>query len=248
MRTLSPDQFQARLFEILGKKHHWATPHFNGNNTTKNHLCIHYHQDYVVYLRDFSVLLARIIGKNPPWDIRRSLAKTIYEEETGGLSLGSPHQEQFLKMMSGLGFDRAGFRDVELIPSGRMYREWLDNICQKDDWLIGTIVLIIFVEGTVHDREDVLSPRPSKTQAEIEDLVMKHPLVQCHGLSPQCMDFIRIQYMVKPENRKETYKMILRHVNDGKEQQEILDRLEEVLRLWIRYQDGLARACGLRQA
>jgi len=235
------------LFEILAKKHHWATPHFNGNHTTKEHLYIHYHQDYVVYLRDFSVLLARIIGKNPPWDIRRNLAKTIYEEETGGLSLGRPHQEQFLKMMSGLGFDRAGFRDVELIPSGRMYREWLDKVCQEDDWLIGAIVLTIFVEGTVHDREDVLSPRPSKTQAEIEDLVMKHPLVQYHGLSPQCMDFIRVQHMVKPENRQETYKMILHHTNDGREQQQVLARLEEALRLWLRYQDGLARACGLRQ-
>jgi len=248
MRTLSPDQFQARLFEILGRKHHWATPHFNGNNTTKDHLYIHYHQDYVVYLRDFSVLLARIMGRNPPWDVRRILAETIYEEETGGLSLGSPHHEQFLKMMSGLGFDRAGFRDVELIPSGRMYRECLDNICQDDDWLIGATVLTIFVEGTGHDREDVLSPRPLKSQAEIEDVIMKHPLVQHHGLSPQWLDFIRVQQMVRPGNRKETYNMILRHANDGREQQQVLATLEEVLRLWIRYQDGLARACGLRPA
>ena len=247
MKTLSPEPFRERLFDVLRRKQHWATSHFNENKLTKEHLYIHYHQEYVVYIRDFAVLLARILGKNPPWEIRRRLATTIYEEETGGLSLGQPHQELFLQMMIGLGFDRASFRDVELLSNSWVYREWLDKICQEDDWLVGATVLTVFVEGTFHDREDVLSPPAMKTPAEIEDVIMKHPLVKFYGLSPQYMDFIRVQEMVEAAGRRAMYDMITHQSTEAAQQQKILHRLEEALTLWLRYQDGIARACGLRQ-
>jgi len=119
MRKLSPDQLRDRLFDVLRRKHHWATPLFNGNKTTNQHLNIYYHQEYVVYIRDYAILLARVLGKNPPWEVRRKLAALIYEEETGRLTLGRPHRELFLEMMMGLGFDRVGFRDVELLSNSR---------------------------------------------------------------------------------------------------------------------------------
>ena len=248
MKKLSSDQFRDRLFNILRRKNHWATPLFNGNQTTKQHLNIHFHQEYVVYIRDYAVLLARILGKNPPWEFRRKLAAMIYEEETGSLTLGRPHQELFLEMMMGLGFDRAGFRDVELLSNSRAYREWLDTICQEEDWLVGGTVLIIFVGGTDRDPEDVLYPQPKKTSAEIEDAILKHPLVQYHGLPSSSMDYIRIHEMVEFGYRRETYEMIIRHATEADLQERILTQVEEALRLWTRYQDGIARACGLRNA
>jgi pyrroloquinoline-quinone synthase len=246
MRKLSPDQLRGRLLDVLRQKHHWATPLFNGNKTTKQHLNIHYHQEYVVYIRDFAILLARILGKNPPWEVRRKLAAMIYEEETGCLTLGRPHRELFLEMMMGLGFDRAGFRDVELLSNSRAYREWLDTICQEEDWLVGGTVLTIFVGGTDHDPEDVLYPQPKKTSAEIEDAINKHPLLQYHGLSSSCMDYIRVHEMVEFGCRREAYEMITRHATEPDVQERILIRIDEALRHWSRYQDGIARACGLR--
>ncbi|RMH31032.1 MAG: hypothetical protein D6690_17610 [Nitrospirae bacterium] len=247
MRKLSPDQFRDKLFDVLRRKQHWTISHFNGPSATRAQLNIRYHQEYAVYIRDFSVLLAHVIAKNPPWKIRRHLATTIYEEETGGLSLGSPHQELFLQMMSGLGFDRASFRDVELLGNSRVYREWLDHICQTEDWLIGASVLTIFVEGTIHDPDDVQYLRTRKSTAEIEDLIQKHPLVLYHGLSPDHMNFIRVQEMIEPANRKAAYDMIIEYATDSHQQQHILQILEEALKLWLRYQDGIARACGLHR-
>lgn len=246
MRKLSPEQFRERLFYILRRKHHWATPHFSGNKITKEHLNIYYHQEYVVYIRDYAILLARILGKNPPWEVRRRLATTIYEEETGGLTLGRPHQELFLQMMIGLGFDRAGFRDVELLSHSLAYRELLDTICQDEEWLVGATVLTVFVGGTDHDPEDVLYPMPQKTPAEIEDAIMKHPLVQHHGLSPTCMDYIRAYEMAESGCRRAVYEMVTHHAVESAVQERVLGRVEEALRFWSRYQDGIARACGLR--
>ena len=247
MRPLSADQFREKLFDVLRRKQHWASEHFACSKITKEHLHILFHQEYVVYIRDFAVLLARIVGKNPPWEVRRRLATTIYEEETGGLSLRQPHQELFLQMMIGLGFDRSGFRDVKLLSSSRVYREWLDNICQEEDWLVGATVLAVFVEGTPHDPEDAMYPQGAKTQAEIEDIIMKHPLVQYHGVSPKHMDYIRVQQMVEPVNRRAVYDMITHHAVEAEQQQQVLSHMEEALRQWSKYQDGIARSCGLRR-
>ena len=247
LKTLSPEQFRDRIFDILRRKQHWATSCFQSNTITKKQLNIFFHQEYVVYVRDFSILLAQILGKNPPWEARRRLATIIYEEETGGFSLGRPHQELFLHMMNGLGFNRAGFRDVELLGPSRNYRQWLNHICQEDDWTLGAAVLSIFIKGTSSDQEEVLYPKPAQNQTEIEDRIKKSALVQHHGLSLESMDYIRAQHMFEPGARKIIYDMITHHALETSQQCQILSRLEEALTLWGRYQDGIARACGIRQ-
>ena len=246
-KTLNPDQFRDRIFDILRRKQHWATAYFESSSVTKKQLNIFFHQEYVVYIRDFSILLAQILGKNPPWEARRRQAIIIYEEETGGFSLGRPHQELFLQMMKGLGFNRAGFRDVELLAPSRGYREWLNHICQEDDWTLGAAALTIFIKGTSSDPEEVLYPKAPQNQAEIEDLIRKHPLAQHQELTPECMDYIRAQHMFAPGARKIIYDMITHHATETDQQYQILSRLEEALTLWGRYQDGIARACGIRQ-
>ena len=246
-KALSPEHFRDRIFDILRRKQHWATSRFQSNTITKKQLNIFFHQEYAVYVRDFSILLAQILGKNPPWEGRRRLATIIYEEETGGFSLGRPHQELFLHMMNGLGFDRAGFRDVGLLAHSLSYRQWLNRLCQEDDWTLGAAVLTIFIKGTSRDPEEVLYPQPPKNQAEIEDLIKKYALVQHQGLSTESMDYFRAQHMFEPGSRKVIYDMIIHQAKEPDQQFQILSRLEEALTLWSRYQDGIARACGIRQ-
>jgi len=244
---LSADQFRERLFDVISRKQHWSTPYFNGSTTTKAQLNIHFRQEYAVYIRDFSVLLGRLLGKNPPWQMRRQLATTIYEEETGGLSLGKPHQELFLHMMLGLGYPRAEFRDVELLSRSFAYREWLDNICQEEEWIISAAVLTLLVEGSANDREEVFNQDQQKSKADIEDIVLKHPLVVYHNLDPNHMDLVRVREMTEPGNRRIGYDLIVKEAIANGQSTLILERLEEGLKLWIQYRDGIARACGLRQ-
>jgi pyrroloquinoline quinone (PQQ) biosynthesis protein C len=246
LKKLSTDQLRERLLSIMDRKNHWAWPHFKGNKITKEQLNIHFRQEYAVYVRDFPVLLARIHGKNPPREVRTMLAKNIYEEDTGGLSLGRPHPDLFLTMMLGLGYERSEFRDVELLSNSRVYREWLDMVSLDRDWVVGAAVLTIFVEGSIHDRQEILHPSPPKTPAEIEDLIQKHPLVQHHGLSPKYLDLVRAHHMVEPGHRHVAYDMILTHAVETIQQQAVLDSLNEALTHWLYFRDGIARACGLK--
>jgi len=93
----------------------------------------------------------------------------------------------------------------------------------------------------------VLYPKAAQNQTEIEDLIKKHPLAQHQGLTPESMDYIRAQHMFAPGARKIIYDMITHNATDTDQQYQILSRLEEALTLWGRYQDGIARACGIRQ-
>ncbi len=247
MWKLFAEQFRDRIFDILGRKQHWSTPHFNGSTVTKAQLNIHFRQEYAVYFRDFAILLARVVGKNPPWQIRRHLATTIYEEETGGLSLGQPHQELFLQMMMGLGYKRAEFRDVELLSSSYAYRQWLDEICDREDWIVGAAVLTLFVEGSVHDREEAMHRKEPKSQADVEDIVRQHPLVIHHGLLPEHLDLVRAREMIEPCNRSVVYDLIVKEAVESDTKTLILEKLETGLKVWLQYRDGIARACGLRQ-
>jgi pyrroloquinoline-quinone synthase len=247
LTTRSQQRFQEQILAIMDRKHHWAWPHFTSNTLTKAQLKIHFQQEFAVYVRDFPVFLARIHGQNPPAEARRMLAENIYEEDTGGLSLGSSHPDLFLTMMEGLGYSRKGFDRIALFAASRTYRAWLDRVSASRDWVIGAAALTIFVEGSLNDRQEISNPSKPKTKAEIEEIVKKHPLVQHHGVSPDCMDLIRAHQMVEAGHRHDAHTMIINYAVTAIQQQNVLACLNTSLRVWLRYRDAVARACGLEK-
>lgn len=243
----SRGRFRLELLRIMDQKHHWAWPVFAGQNISKAQLKIHFQQECAVYVRDFPVFLARIHGKNPPPAVRRMLAENIFEEDTGGLSLGMSHPELFLKMMKGLGYRIKDFERIALLPESRRYRGWLDCVSDHTDWVVGAAVFTIFVEGSVKDRKEILGHVRPKTRKEIEEHVRHHPLVRHHGLSPKQMDLIRAHQLVESGHRQDAYEMVVNYAKDRGQQQAVLAAMTKSLQLWLRYRDGVARACGIRR-
>lgn len=239
---------QDRILALMDRKHHWAWPQFTGPTLSREQLKGHFQQEWAVYVRDFPVFLARVHGKNPPWDVRQALAENIYEEDTGKLSVGRSHPELFLEMMEGLGFKRTEFEHVALLPASQTYRKWLDEVTTDSDWLVGVAVLTIFVEGSINDRSELRQPSDGKTPAEIEAVVDRHPLVRHHGLARTNMDLIRAHQQVEAGHRQAAYGMILRHTVDSAQENRVLEALASALEVWFRYRDGVAAACGLKQA
>lgn len=241
------ESFQARLLGIMDRKDHWAWPYFSGERVTREHLLIHYRQEWAVYVRDFPVFLARIYGKGPPAEVRALLAENIYEEETGRLSLGHSHPSLFLKMMQGLGFAPESFDHVDLLPASRTYRAWLDRMSAQPRWVLGAAALTIFVEGSVKDRQELMGSTAERSPQEIEEAVAAHPLARVHGLPPPALDLIRAHQMVERGHREAAYRMVLDHAAGAEEQDAVLSEVETGLSLWLQYRDGVAYACGLKK-
>jgi pyrroloquinoline-quinone synthase len=245
--AISASAFREQILRIMDRKHHWAWLRFADGSLTKDQLRIHFQQEYAVYVRDFPVFLARIHGQNPPSEVRNMLAENIYEEDTGGLSLGKSHPELFLTMMEGLGFRAADFDRIKLLPASRAYRAWLDAVSKKHEWVLGAAALTIFVEGSVKDRREILEPSQPKTKDDIETAIAAHPLVRHHGVPPARMDLIRAHQAVEAGHRHDAYAMVVGHAGTTARQKAVLACLKKSLSLWLRYRDGIAKACRLKK-
>ena len=243
---LTPKAFRNRLLAIIEKKDHWAWPQFAKGALSRQQLKIHFQQEYAVYVRDFPVFLARIHGQNPPMTARRMLAENIFEEDTGRLSLGISHPELFLQMMKGLGFTKKCFEEIPLLPASHRYRAWLDRVSNNSNWVLGAAVLTIFVEGSIHDRQELGTPPKRKTPREIESCIQSHSLVRYHGVSPAHMDLSRAHQLVENGHRHDAYNMVVEYTKDRKLQDDVLIMLEKTLDLWLKYRDGIARAIGIQ--
>ena len=243
---IKKSSFLEALLQIMDGKHHWAWEHFSSGRLTTAQLKTHFQHEYAVYVRDFPVFLARILGKNPPPPARHMLAENIYEEETGGLSLGKSHPELFLTMMEGLGFNRRGFEQVRLLPAARTYRAWLESMSGHRHWVMAAATLTIFVEGSVKDRREILAPPERKKSDDIESIITLHPLVRYHGVSPNRMDLIRAHQMVEAGHRHDAYDMVVNYTPPAL-RQSVLTCVRKSLSLWLSYRDAVVRACGITQ-
>jgi pyrroloquinoline-quinone synthase len=243
---MTQSRFLEALLHVMDGKHHWAWEHFAAGRLTKEQLKIHFQQEYVVYVRDFPVFLARIHGKNPPPSVRRMLAENIYEEDTGGLSLGKSHPELFLSMMEGLGFGAEDFEHARPLRASRTYRAWIDKMSTHRYWVMGAATLTIFVEGSVKDRKEIHEPSKPKSAEDIEMVIQNHPLVRHHGLSADRMDLIRAHQLVETGHRHDAYDMVVNYTTPAL-QRSVLVNLKKSLSLWLQYRDAVAKACNIKK-
>ncbi len=236
-----------RLLSVLDRKQHWAWPSFAQGKVPLPQLLPHFQQEWEVYVRDFPVLLARVLGHGPPARVRGMLAANLYEEQTGGISGSAPHPELFLQMMEGCHFSRAQFEQVRLLPAAAAYREHLDRTSRDEPWIIGAAVLTLFVEGSAHERRELLAlSQPAPGPAQIEASVRQHPLVRFHGVDPAALSLVRVHKLVEGGHRGDAWEGVLNYVRLD-QHEPLVAAVERALDLWLAFRDSVAEACGIER-
>lgn len=241
-------RLQERLLAIMDRKNHWAWAHLTGPGLTRDQLAVHFRHEYRVYVRDFPVLLARVLGQPPPAAVRSALAENLFEEQTGKLSLGVSHPELFLEMIDGLGIARAAIEDesLPLEPEALAYRALLDRASAAPPWVVGAAVLTIFVEGSVHERAELEGRRE---MPPIEEALRAHPMVRHYGCPPERMRLARAHRAVEGGHRRDAWEMVLGHAPDeGPLADAVASAVAAAHAAWMEYRDGVARAMGLQKA
>jgi pyrroloquinoline quinone (PQQ) biosynthesis protein C len=232
-----------RLLAVMDRKDHWAWPSFTRPGLSRAQLTVHFRHEYQVYVRDFPVLLARVLGQGPPDDVRRALAENIFEEQTGKLSFGVPHPELFLEMMDGLGIPRDAIEGAAppLVPEAAAYRVGLVRRSISGPWIVGAAVLTIFVEGSVHERAEIGGTR---VLPPVDEAILAHPMVKHYGCPPEKLRLPRAHRAVEAGHRRDAWDMVLGHA-DASTEGAIAGAVEEALGAWLAYRDAVARAMGL---
>jgi pyrroloquinoline-quinone synthase len=234
-----------RLLLVMDQKDHWAWPAFTRPGLTKEQLLVHFRHEYQTYVRDFPVLLARVLGQGPPKSVRDALSENIYEEQTGRLSLGVAHPDLFLEMIEGVSLSRAEIEraDPPLEPEALEYRRFLEKAAAEPPWPAGAAVLTIFVEGSKHERADL---KGTRTMPPIEQAIADHALVAHYGCPKEKMRLVRAHRMVEGGHRNDAWKMVVENVPaGGKLEDEVLTRVKSAYEAWRSYRDGVARAMGM---
>jgi pyrroloquinoline quinone (PQQ) biosynthesis protein C len=234
-----------RLLSVMDRKHHWAYPALTRPGLTRVQHLEHFRHEYLVYVRDFPVLIAGALAQVPPIDdVRAALAENIYEEQTGGLSKTAPHPELFLRMMEGLGLRRADLDDErQLHPAAVAYQRLLREGTSRGPWQAAVALLTVFVEGSVNERAELAG---TYVRAQGEDAVAKHPLVAHYGCPPSAMDLTRAHATVEGGHRADAWRIVLAHVGDeGPVARAVEETCERALTAWLAYRDGVAERMGL---
>ncbi len=237
-----------RLLAIMDRKHHWAYPALTRPGLSREQLFEHFRHEYLVYVRDFPVLLARALGITPPIDaVRRSLAENLYEEQTGSLSGTSSHPRLFLRMMEGLGFEGSAFDDDDawMHDAARRYRDLLRDGAAGAPWQASVALLTIFVEGSVNERMEL---EGKYVRRGGEEAVREHPLVKHYGCPPAAMELTRAHGKVEGGHRADAWAMVLEHVPEGGDvERRVVATCEEALAAWHAYRDGVADRMRLKR-
>jgi pyrroloquinoline-quinone synthase len=238
-----------RLLSVMDRKHHWAYPALTQPGLSRDQLLAHFRHEFLVYVRDFPVLLARTLGVTPPLaDARHALAENLYEEQTGGLSHTASHPELFLRMMQGLGFEQDQFADDEtwLHAAAKRYRDFLREVAAGDPWQAGMTLLTVFVEGSVNERREL---EGTFVRRRGDEAVRDHPLVKFYGCPVDAMQLTRAHSEVEGGHRADAWRLVEAHVPDGSEVARVVgDVCEEALGLWQAYRDGVAERMRLPRA
>jgi pyrroloquinoline quinone (PQQ) biosynthesis protein C len=233
----------------MDRKHHWAYPALTQPGLSREQLLSHFRHEYLVYVRDFPVLISRALGSTPPIDdVRRSLAENLYEEQTGGVSGTAAHPLLFLRMMGGLGLDPGVFVDDDawLHPAARAYRDFLRVGSCAGPWQAAVALLTIFVEGSVNERAELAG---AFVRRRGEDAVREHPLVKHYGCPLEAMQLTRAHAQVEGDHREDAWRMILAHTPDSSIQaRAVIDACENALAMWLDYRDGVAERMGIEPA
>lgn len=245
-------ELKERLLRVMDAKNHWAYPCLTRPGLTRAQLLTHFRHEYLVFVRDFPVLVARALGQVPDVeDVRVALAENIYEEATGGLSKSGPHPRLFMKMMGGLGLRAEEFAedDAWLHPEAIAYRDMLRAKSAAGPWQAAVALLTIFVEGSVNERAE-LAGAYVRPQGDAD--VLEHPLVLHYGCPPEAMEIRRAHGQVEGGHRKDAWRMVLANVAQPKGSEPpadvaraVVETCETALAMWHRYRDAVAERMGL---
>ena len=182
---------------------------------------------FFLQVREFPRAVSAMHSRCPYDDMRRELAESVYEEESGRISgCNLPHPELFLKFGTALGLERHELTEAQPLPETAALIHWFEVASQNRSFIEAAAAINLAAEGQV---PGAFGP-------------MARALEKHYGLSTEDVAFWDIHEMADADHSDVGDHIVVKHADSDEMRQQVRDALEQSLAMWWSFFDGIERA------
>ncbi len=182
---------------------------------------------FFLQVREFPRALSAMHAACPFPDARIELAESLYEEETGRISgCNLPHPELFIRFGEAVGLMREQMVEAEPLPETASLIHWFEVATRQRSFLEGAAAINLAAEGQVPG-----------SFGPFARALQKH-----YGLSTQAVAFWDVHEEADREHSDVGDHIVVRHATTDEAQARARAAVEESLRMWWQFFDGIEHA------
>jgi pyrroloquinoline-quinone synthase len=182
---------------------------------------------FFLQVREFPRAVSAMHSRCPFDDMRRELAESIYEEETGRISgCNLPHPDLFIKFGTALGLERSDMTEGTPLPETAALIEWFEVASQNRSFIEAAAAINLAAEGQV---PGAFGP-------------MARALEKHYGLVKEDVAFWDIHELADADHSDVGDHIVVQHATSDELQQKVRDALDRSLEAWWSFFDGIERS------
>jgi len=182
---------------------------------------------FFLQVREFPRAVSAMHSRCPYDDLRRELAESVYEEESGRISgCNLPHPELFIQFGTALGLDRSDMTEGKALPETAALIHWFEVASQNRSFMEGAAAINLAAEGQV---PGAFGP-------------MARALEKHYGLKTEDVAFWDIHEMADQEHSDVGDHIVVKHANTDDLREKVCEALEDSLDAWWLFFDGIERS------
>jgi pyrroloquinoline-quinone synthase len=182
---------------------------------------------FFLQVREFPRAVSAMHARCPFPEVRRELAESLYEEETGRISgCDLAHPKLFLRFGRGLGMRPEELLDAHPLPTTRSLIEWFELSTQQRSFIEAAAAINLAAEGQV---PGAFGP-------------FARALERHYGLPRESVAFWDIHELADAEHSGVGDHIVVKFAASDELQARVRGALARSLEVWWQFFDGIARA------
>jgi pyrroloquinoline-quinone synthase len=182
---------------------------------------------FFLQVREFPRAVSAMHSRCPFDDMRRELAESVYEEESGRISgCDLPHPELFIKFGTALGLERSDMTEGRPLPETAALIDWFEVASQNRSFIEAAAAINLAAEGQV---PGAFGP-------------MARALEKHYGLATEDVAFWDVHEVADQDHSDVGDHIVVKHAATEELRQQVRDALDRSLEAWWSFFDGIERS------
>jgi pyrroloquinoline-quinone synthase len=182
---------------------------------------------FFLQVREFPRAVSAMHSRCPFDELRRELAESVYEEESGRISgCNLPHPELFIQFGTALGLERREMTEGRPLPETAALIDWFEVASQNRSFIEAAAAINLAAEGQV---PGAFGP-------------MARALEKHYGLAAGDVAFWDVHEVADADHSDVGDHIVVKHADTTLLRHKVCDALDRSLEAWWSFFDGIERS------